>query len=110
MPPPGGPQGDVKTVLLVKMYHGKKMKRIVVEQWYRDHQSPYHTVTAKPHPDKPFSIHDVDHWVVEGAPMVLPFQDVFLRPAQGQEETDLVLTEDFFATMAMQCWQTATDI
>ena len=36
--------------------------------------------------------------------MVIRFQEVFLRPAQGQE-TDIVLTEDFLADLAMLYWR-----
>lgn len=102
--PPNLPQGDVKMVFLIKVF--EQTKRIVVEQWHRSfYQSPTAQVEIKPHPQKPFSLHDNSHWVVQGtAPMVISFQEVFLRPAQG-EETDIVLTEDFFAEWAMGCWK-----
>ncbi|KAK3364022.1 hypothetical protein B0T25DRAFT_529018 [Lasiosphaeria hispida] len=105
--PPNQPEGDVKIVLLIKVY--RPTKRIVVEQWYRYSQSPYATVVITPHPHKPFSLLDSSHWVVQGAPMVIPFQDVFLRPSEGQE-TDIVLTKDFFADMGRQCWETETRV
>jgi len=102
--PPNLPQGDVKMVFLIMVF--EQTKRIVVEQWHRSFsQSPTAQVEIKPHPQKPFSLHDSSHWVVQGtAPMVISFQEVFLRPAQG-EETDIVLTEDFFAEWAMGCWK-----
>ncbi|KAK3364030.1 hypothetical protein B0T25DRAFT_529065 [Lasiosphaeria hispida] len=105
--PPNQPEGDVKIVLLIKVY--RPTKRIVIEQWYRYSQSPYATVLITPHPHKPFSLLDSSHWVVQGAPMVIPFQDVFLRPSEGQE-TDIVLTKDFFADMGRQCWETETRV
>jgi len=101
------PQGDVKIVLLIKVY--LQTKRIVIEQWHRSfYQSPSARVEIKPHPRKPFSLDDNSCWIVEG-PMVIPFQDVFLRPAQGQE-TDIILTEDFLADLAMFCWQSNTRV
>jgi len=39
-----------------------------------------------PHLNKPFSPHGSDHWVVEGAPIVIPFKHVFIRPTQGERE------------------------
>lgn len=97
------PQGDVRIVLLVKVECGTK--RIIIEQWHRSHyESPTATVSIAPYPHTPFSLHDTSHWVVEGAPMVISFQEVFLRPIQ-ERETDLVLTEALFANMAMKCWQ-----
>ncbi|KAK3364028.1 hypothetical protein B0T25DRAFT_597734 [Lasiosphaeria hispida] len=105
--PPNQPEGDVKVVLLIKVY--RPTKRIVIEQWYRYSQSPYATVVITPHPHKPFSLQDNSYWVVQGAPMVIPFQDVFLRPSEGQE-TDIVLTEDFFANMGRRCWENETRV
>ncbi|KAK5657547.1 hypothetical protein OQA88_3120 [Cercophora sp. LCS_1] len=105
--PPDQPQGRVKIVLLIKVYNGTK--RVGIEQWYRSHQSPSQIVMITPHPHKPFSLDDSSYWVVEGAPMVIPFEDVFLRPTQGQE-TNIVLTDNFFAGLAMQCWQTNTRV
>lgn len=70
-------------------------KRIVIEQWHRSGLAGW--VEIKPHPDKPVSLSDNSCWTVEG-PMVIPFQEVFLRPAQG-EERDIVLTEDFLANL-----------
>jgi len=103
--PPNPPHGDVRIVLLVEVY--LQTKRIVVEQWHRSfYQSATAKVIIQPHPHKPFSLHDSSHWVVDGA-MVIPFQEVFLRPTQGQE-TDIVFTEGFFADMAMECWQRDT--
>jgi hypothetical protein len=100
--PPGQPRGDVKMVLFIKVY---KSKRILIEQWHRFfYQSPTAKVEIKPHPQKPFSLHDSSCWLVEGAPMVIAFQEVFLRPAQGTE-TDIILTKDFFAELAMLCWE-----
>ena len=82
-----------------------RTKRIVIEQWHRSfYQSPSARVEIKPHPHKPFSLDDNSCWIVEGAPMVIPFQEVFLRPAQGQE-TDIVLAEDFLADLVMLCWR-----
>jgi hypothetical protein len=66
-------------------------------------------VEIKPHPQKPFSLFDSSHWVVEGGPMVIAFEDVFLRPAQG-EEKDIVLAEAFVAVLAMKCWQSNTTV
>jgi len=97
------PRGDVRIVLLIKVY--PRTKRIVIEQWHRSfYQSPSARVEIKPHPHKPFSLDDNSCWIVEGAPMVIPFQEVFLRPAQGQE-TDIVLAEDFLADLVMLCWR-----
>ena len=45
-----------------------------------------------------------NHWLVEGAPMAIPFEHVFLRPKQGVRETDLVFDETDFATLARRCW------
>ncbi|KAK5657199.1 hypothetical protein OQA88_3257 [Cercophora sp. LCS_1] len=104
--PPNLPQGDVRVVLLIKVY--PQTKRIIVEQWHCSlRQSPSTTVIIKQHPRKPFSLHDSSHWVVEGAPMVIPFQEVFLRPKQGQD-TDIILTNEFFADMAVKCWERDT--
>jgi hypothetical protein len=100
--PPGQPRGDVKMVLLIKVY---KSKRIVVEQWHRSFcQSPTASVEIKPHPQRPFSLHDSSCWLIKGAPMVIAFHEVFLGPTQGTE-TDIVLTRDFFARLAMLCWE-----
>ncbi|KAK3363899.1 hypothetical protein B0T25DRAFT_576363 [Lasiosphaeria hispida] len=104
--PPNQPQGDVRIVLLIMVY--RPTKRIVVEQWHRS-SSPSATVVITPHPHKPFSLYDSSHWVVKGAPMVIPFQDVFLRPTNGGE-TDIILTEASFANMGMQCWGTDTRV
>ncbi|KAK5655369.1 hypothetical protein OQA88_5936 [Cercophora sp. LCS_1] len=49
------------------------------------------------------------NWVVKGAPMVIPFEDVFLRSPR-QQETDLILSSTFFLDMGMQCWQSHTNI
>jgi len=106
--PLGQPQGDVRIVLLVKVE--RQTRRILVEQWYRSQLSPSQTIIIMPHPDKPFSLHDSRCWVVEGAPMVIPFEHVFLRPKQGGREMDIVLTEPFCATMGMQCWKSNTRI
>ncbi|KAK5656650.1 hypothetical protein OQA88_4630 [Cercophora sp. LCS_1] len=92
---------DRDMVLLIKVC--KRSKRIVIEQWHRFYQSPTAKVEIKPHPQKPF-LHDSSCWLVEGAPMVIAFREVFLRPAQGTE-TDIVLTKDFFAELAMLCWK-----
>jgi len=100
--PPHQPRGDVRIVLLIKVY--PRTKRIIVEQWYRGQQSPSQVVTVSPRPDKPFSLYDSRHWIVEGAPMVIPFGEVFLRSKQ-RRETDLVFTKVFFAEFACQCWE-----
>ncbi|KAK3364020.1 hypothetical protein B0T25DRAFT_529010 [Lasiosphaeria hispida] len=105
--PPDQPEGGVRIVLVVKVY--RLTKRIVVEQWHRYSQSPSATVLITPHPHKPFSLYDSSHWVVQGAPMVIPFEDVFLRLTEGLE-MDIVLTEDFFANMGMRCWRTDTRV
>ncbi|KAK5656567.1 hypothetical protein OQA88_4546 [Cercophora sp. LCS_1] len=100
--PPGQPRGDVKMVLLIKVC--KRSKRIVIEQWNRFYQSPTAGVEIKLHPQRPFSLHDSSCWLVEGAPMVIAFHEVLLRPAQGTE-TGIVLAEDFFAKLATMCWE-----
>jgi hypothetical protein len=106
--PPGQPEGDVKMVLLIKVC--ERTKRIVVEQWHRSFsQSPTAKVVMTPHPDKPFSVDDSSHWLVTGAPLVISFHEVFLRPAQGTE-TNIVLPADFFAELAMMCWDTSRGI
>lgn len=76
------PRGDVKIVLLVRVQ--RRTRRIFVEQWYRSQPSPSQTIIITPHPDKPFSLHESSHWVVEVAPMIIPFENVFLRPKQGE--------------------------
>jgi len=103
--PPGQPRGDVVVVLLIKME--RHQQRILVEQWYRGQQSPFHTVAIIPHPDKPLILYDASHWVVEGAPMIIPFEHVFLRPPTGPRETNLVLTGKFFINLGMHCWQSS---
>ena len=71
--PPNQPEGDVKTVLLIKVY--EKTNRVVVAQWHRSfYQYPTAEIVIAPHPDKPFSVHDSSHWVVQGAPLVISFQ------------------------------------
>lgn len=103
--PVGKPQGDVKIVTLVKV--DRPAKRIVIEIWDRHHSQPLQTVTITPHPEESLST-DIpfqeSRWVVEGAPMVIPFEPVFLRPKKGGE-TDLVINESTFVQMARRCWQ-----
>ena len=107
--PPGQPRGDVKMVLLIKVF--ERTRRIVVEQWHRSfYQSPTTRVEIKPHPQKTFSLHNSSHWVVQGTtPMAISFQDVLLRPLHGNE-TDIVLTEDFLIKWAMGCWKSSRKV
>jgi len=106
--PPGQPRGDVRIVVLVKVE--RRRQHILVEQWYRGQQSPSHTVIIMPHTDKPIALYDASHWIVESAPMVIPFEDVFLRLPTRPRETNLVLTEQFFTNLGMQCWQSHTKV
>ena len=51
----------------------------------------------------------VGSWVVEGAPMVIPFQKVFLRqPREGEGEGDVVLDEEFLVIFARAAWRAET--
>jgi len=58
-----------------------------------------------PHPDKPFSVDSSSNWLVTGVSLAISFHKVFLRLAQGTE-TNIVLTADFFAKLAIMCWDT----
>jgi len=101
--PPGQPEGDVRIVLLIKV--DRRRQRILLEQWYRGQQSPFHIVVFMPHPNRPLSLYDASHWVVESAPMIIPFEDVFLRLPIRPRERNLVLTGKFFISLGMHCWQ-----
>lgn len=102
---PDQPQGDVKIVVLVKL--DRLAKRITIELWDRHNpQFESQTVTITPHPEESLSIDkslDGSRWVVEGAPLVVPFERVFLRPKQDGE-TDFVMAESAFIAMARGCW------
>ena len=103
--PPDQPQGDVKIVVLVKM--DRLAKSITIELWDRHHlQFPSQTVTITPHPEESLSTDrssDDSRWVVEGAPLVIPLERVFLRPKQDGE-TDFVMAEPALVAMARVCW------
>lgn len=99
---PDEPKGDVKICLLVKVHHTLTNK-ISTEKWYRGEQSPSQHVTVTRRPDRLLSeclnLDSVGNWVVEGAPMVIPFQKVFLRqPREG--EGDVMFDEEFLAMCA----------
>src|SRR3569833_98771 len=111
----GGPRGDVEVVLVVMIYH--QTKRIVLELWHRGYQAPSQTVTITvmphQHADKPFSLATQDlhtNWVITGAPLVIPFEHVFLRPRRGDFETDFVLSEEHLAKYAVSCWKAETTV
>jgi len=71
-----------------------------MEQWYCPHHPPQFD-TIMLYPDKPFPVHNINHGVIEGAPMVLPVEACILRLPQG-EETDMILSAPFLAEMGMQ--------
>jgi hypothetical protein len=101
---PTDPHGDVKVVLLTKVFRGRK--ELVIEQWHRDRASASAVVSVKPHPEKEFVADipvNMEHWVVEGGPMRIAFEDVFLRDKSGHE-TDLVLTDEILVTYAVMVW------
>jgi len=107
--PPDQPEGDVKIVVLVKV--DRPAKSITIELWDRHHpQLASQTVTITPHLEESLSVDeslDDSSWVVEGAPLVIPFERVFLRPPKQDQdgETDFVMAEPAFVTMARECWQ-----
>jgi len=103
---PDQPQGDVKIVALVKV--DRPAKSITIELWDRyNPQFPSQTVTITPHPEESLSTDnsfDDSRWVVEGAPLVIPFECVFLQ-AKQEGETDFTMAEAAFVTMARTCWK-----
>ena len=113
--PPGEPRGDVKMVLVVSIYH--QTKRILLELWHRGYRTPSQPVTIMPHQHayKPFSLAAQDlqtNWIVTGAPLVIPFEHVFLRPRRGdfETETDFILSEEHLAKFAVGCWKAETTV
>lgn len=106
--PLGGLRGDVKVVLVVKVY--RWTKRILLEQWYRGYQSPSQTITIIPHPyhREPFSPEEQElptNRVVTGAPMIIPPEDMFLRPRRRGAKVDFVLPERDLAMWAVGSWK-----
>src|SRR3569833_1491062 len=106
--PPGGPRGDVKVVLTIKIY--RRTKRILLELWHRGCRTPSQTITVTPHQyaDEPLSLDAQDlqaNWLVTGAPLIIPFEHVFLRPRRGHLETDFILSVVDLAACAFGCWK-----
>lgn len=102
-PPPNRPRGDVTIVIIIKVYFSSKC--IHFEQWDRGQEFASQTVIIKPSPA--FSVDREDwqtHWVVDGAPLKIRFEDVFLLSKEGQE-CDFVLDEGHLAKLAISCWR-----
>ena len=104
--PPDQPMGDVKIAALVNI--NRPAKSITIELWDRHHpQFPSQTVTITPHLEESLSTDesmDDSRFMVEGAPLVIPFERVFLRPKQDGE-ADFEMAEPALIAMAREYWQ-----
>ncbi|KAH8690461.1 hypothetical protein BGW36DRAFT_364041 [Talaromyces proteolyticus] len=92
-------QGDVKAVVTISI--GQKQRSITFEKWALVQQQPavaYRAVLSQE--DGRNSIHTTND-----NPLIISFQDMFLRPAQGEKEKDIEIEMDDLKEMAESVWE-----
>ena len=85
----------VNVVVVIKLFACSR--RILIQQWHRNQLEPSCFITIKPRDNKtldPTKSTDPEDWVVEGAPMFIDFEHVFLRKV-GEGEQDFEVTADW---------------
>ncbi|KAH8690801.1 hypothetical protein BGW36DRAFT_257434, partial [Talaromyces proteolyticus] len=94
--------GAVKTVVTAKIE--QKRRSIEFEKWVmeddNDHIIPkmtYHSVLSKETDEKPIQITNSD-------PLVVDFQQLFLRPAAANIEKDIIFSKDDLEEIATAVW------
>lgn len=101
--PPDGPQGDVKVVILITTHW--QSRHTVLEQWHRGQETASQRVVVKPNPEA-IDVIEVSRktelefedirplWIIEGAPLEIKFEDMYLRPKE-RKQRDFSLTEEW---------------
>lgn len=101
---PDNIRGNVNVVLLIKLY--VKKREMLIERWYRNATSPAQSIKIQRNLRKELSFNCDDwqtHWTIEGGPLIIVFEDIFIRPKKGAE-VDIVISEKELVKAAIKCW------
>ena len=98
--------GEVKTVVLISI--NRVEREITVETWIPDIDGiplrGIRTCPTKRHQNLTIR-GDHHNVVVNGAPLVIKFSDVFLRPPQNPQEVDLNISAQTLTAIALKVWK-----
>lgn len=89
--------GDVQMVITIKI--GRSSPNIVLESWERvdDRVQRQQVVTIKKREN--------NHVYIDGQPLMISFDKLFLRPLSIPKETDISLDDAILETIANNVWE-----
>ncbi len=111
---PGGPRGEVKVVVTVKVY--PKARSIVIQLWHRGQdETPTQSIAISPmDPEQPsLGLKGRrSYWSVDGGPLIISLEDLFGRDSVQRKgnpickDNYIVINEEELVDLAIFTWTT----